>query len=364
MSLAARGPTRYAIGKVPARGDDAIPASLHAPWHGVALVVACSAFLATVTLHAQMRELNQISTLRTPAIGLAPAWHFLDTEQRTRHEAILAARAGDPWGYRVLSALVIEGVHRALPGLGLPVVFVGVRWCVNVALFAAAAWYLATLGFGTAPVAAGLAALGWSVCLANYNAGLAFDTYADVALYLAVASLLVRGRVGLVVPVAWLAAVNRETALLMPLLIALVPPVVPPRRRLVFAALALAGQAACVLVLRWMLGPQPLVVPEGHAPGLPLLGYNLLRPVTWLNLATTFLFVPPLALATWRRWPLELRRFAVLVPLWVGPLFFAAIVAETRLFLVPYALVVLPAALLALVPAGPVPVARATAGGV
>ncbi|MBY0275550.1 hypothetical protein K2Z84_09415, partial [Candidatus Binatia bacterium] len=338
--------------------DDALSAPPPAPLRGVALALACALFLATVTLYAQMRELNQISTLRTPASGLAPAWHFLDTEQRARHEAILAARAGDPWGYRVLQAVVIEGVRRALPAIDLAWIFVGVRWCVNVALFAAAASYLASLGFGVAAVAAGLAALGWSVCLANYNAGLAFDTYAEVALYLAAASLLVRGRAGPVVLLAWLAAANRETALLMPLLIALAPAVVPTRRRLALGGIALAGQVAIVLALRMALGPQPLIVPEGYAPGLPLLGYNLLRLVTWLNLATTFLFVPVLALATWRRWPPVLRRSALLVPLWVVPHFVGAIVAETRLFLVPYALVVLPAALLALDPASassPVP---------
>ena len=335
-----------------ARGDDAIPALPRTPAHGAVVALACAAFLATVTLYAQMRELNHISTLRTPAAGLAPAWHFLDTEQRMRHDAILAAAAGDPWGYRVLPAVVIEGVHRTLPALGLPAVFVGVRWCVNVALFAAAAWYFSSLGFGVAPVAAGLAALAWSVCFANYNAGLAFDTYLDVALYLAAASLLLRGRARAVVPLAWLAAANRETALLMPLLIAVAPSIVPPGRRIVLAGAAFAGQVAIVVALRVALGPQPLIVPEGHAPGLPLLGYNLLRLVTWLNLATTFLFVPVLALATWRRWPLVLRRFAVLVPLWLVPHFVGAIAAETRLFLVPYALVVLPCALLALEPAG------------
>ena len=71
------------------------------------------AFLATVTLYAQMRELKHISAFRTAATGLAPAWHFLDTEQRARHEAILAAGAGDPWDYRVLPAVAIEAVHRA-----------------------------------------------------------------------------------------------------------------------------------------------------------------------------------------------------------------------------------------------------------
>lgn len=348
---------------MPARGDVVLPAPLPALRHGTALVLVCAAFLATVTLHAQMRELNQISTLRTPASGLAPAWHFLDTEQRARHEAILAARAGDPWGYRVLPALVIEVVHRAMPAAGLASIFVGVRWCVNVALFAAAGWYLASLGFGAAPVVAGLAALGWSVCLANYNAGLAIDTYADVAFYLAAAALLVRGRARAVVPLAWLAAANRETALLIPLLIALAPAVVPRRRRLVLGGVALAGQVVIVLALRAALGPQPLIVPEGHAPGLPLLGYNLLRLVTWSNLGTTFLFVPVLALATWRRWPPVLRRFAVLVPPWIVVHLVGAIVAETRVFLVPYALVVLPCALLGLVPAVAAPAPRAPAGG-
>lgn len=317
--------------------------------------VMVAAFLATVTLYAHLRELNHISSLRTAAIGLAPAWHFLDTEQRARHEAILAARAGDPWQYRLLPALVLEGLKRTLPRVALPELFVAFRWSVDCALFATAAWYLTSLGFAPPLVAAGLAALGWSVCFSGYNAGLAFDTYLDVAFSLAAAALLARGRVGAVVPLAWLAAANRETALVMPLLMLLVPGVLPRRRRGALAAAALAGQLVVIVLLRVALGPQPLIVPEGHAPGAELLGYNLLRPVTWLNLATTYLFVPLVALFTWRRWPLVLRRFAVLVPLWLVAHFVGAIVAETRLFLVPYALVVLPAALLALVPALPAP---------
>jgi hypothetical protein len=68
-------------------------------WRDHVAVVFVSLALAAVTVYAQLRDLNHISSLRTAAIGLAPAWHFLETEQRSRHDAVLRRTAGDPWTY-------------------------------------------------------------------------------------------------------------------------------------------------------------------------------------------------------------------------------------------------------------------------
>lgn len=314
-----------------------------------AAVLLVSLALAAVTVYAQLRDLNHISTLRTAAIGLAPAWHFLETEQRSRHDAVLRRAAGDPWSYRVLSDGVIEALRRVLPGVSLPTIFVTLRFAQNAAIFALAAAYFASSGFRPAMVQAGVAALAWSVCFANYNAGLAFDTYFDVLFYLAAATLVARRRVALVPPLALLAAANRETALLIPLLMAVTDDGRSTRTRLAGAGATLLGQIAVVLVIRTAVGPQELIVPEGHPPGPALLAYNLGRAVTWLNLGTTYLFLPAAAALVWRRWPARLRTtFLGMVPLWTAVHFVAAIAAETRLFLVPWVIVVLPAALVAL----------------
>lgn len=315
-----------------------------------AVTLIVSLALAAVTVYAQLRDLNHISALRTAAIGLAPAWHFLETEQRSRHAAVLAGTAGDPWSYRLLSDRLIEALRRVAPAASLPAIFVALRFVQNAAIFALAAAYFASLQFRPAIVHAGLAALAWSVCFANYNAGLAFDTYFDVLFYLAAATLVAHRRPVLVAPLALLAATNRETALLIPLLMAITDDGRSTGPRLAFAGVTLLGQVAVVLAIRIAIGPQDLIVGgEGHRQGWALLAYNVGRPVTWLNLGTTYLFLPVAAALAWRRWPARLQTtFVGMVPLWTAVHFVAAIVAETRLFLVPWVIVVLPAALVAL----------------
>jgi hypothetical protein len=192
------------------------------------------------------------------------------------------------------------------------------------------------------------------MCWANYNSGLAFDTYFDVLFSLVAGALLAAGRHLWVVPLAWVAAANRETALFLPFLLAVAPGLESARARLGLAVVTLAGQLAIVGAIRLAFGPQPLIVAEGHPAGLALLAYNLGRGVTWLNLGTTFLFLPLVGLAAWRYWPAWLRRsFLAVVPLWMAGHFVAAVAAETRLFLVPYVLFLLPGALLALERADP-----------
>jgi hypothetical protein len=306
-------------------------------------------FLATVTIYAQLRDLNHISALRTPAIGLAPAFDFLDTEQTVRHQAILERRAGNPWQYRVLATYLVETLRIVLPTVPLRWLFLAVRWMQNLLIFVVAGLYFSRLGLRRMLADAGLAALAWSMCWANYNAGLAFDTYFDLLFYLVAASLIAGNRPRWILPISLVAAANRETSLLMPFLVAVAAVSEPRSSRLALAAIMLAGQLAVVGLLHLAMGPQPLIVPEGHAPGLALLGYNLGRAVTWLNLGTTFLFIPVVALAAWHRWPAQLRRsFLVLVPAWVAVHFVFAIAAEPRLFLVPYAIVLLPGALAAI----------------
>jgi hypothetical protein len=331
-----------------ATGASGHGAATRAQWRNRGLVVALAAFLATVTVYAQLRDLNHISALRTPAAGLAPAWYFLEIEQRRLHQAVLDRRAGSPWQQRLLPVALVEGLRRAFPTAPLPRLFVAVRWGQNVAIFVVTALYLSSLGLPPEVAGAGLAALAWSMCWANYNAGLAFDTYFDLLFYLAAGTLLARGRAAAVVPLAWVAAANRETALLLPAL-AVAAGSGTLRARLRLGAVMLLGQLAVVAAIHVASGPQPVIVAEGRLPGLAMLAYNLCRPVTWLNLAVTFLFVPIVALAAWRRWPRQLRQsFLAVVPLWTAVHFAAALAAETRLFLVPYGLVLLPGALIAL----------------
>jgi hypothetical protein len=302
-----------------------------------ALVVGSALLLSLFTTYFHAKALHR---------------EYLDAYQVPRHEALLAGTAGNPWQYRIFSAWVVEGTSQLARRLGarepLIVAFLAVRVLQETLLFVAAWAFWRALGLGAASAFLGLAILGWSVSYSNYDADLQFNTYFDVLFYLLAATAVARGRPLWVLPVTVVAALNRETSGLIPLLPLAALSAAPGARaatlRIVIAGLVL--YAGVFLGLRWAYGPQELIVPYGHRPGLDLLGYNLGRIRTWAQLAATMSIVPLLALLAWRSWPPVLKRLGwLVVPIWLAVHAVASVMAETRLLLVPFALVLLPGAL-------------------
>ena len=71
--------------------------------------------------------------------------------------------------------------------------------------------------------------------------------------------------------------------------------------------------------------------------------HNLFRKITYINLFATLSIIPMIALFGVKTWPRMLKIIAiVLVPLWLVVHFIAAVSAETRMFLVPQAIVFIP----------------------
>ena len=88
--------------------------------------------------------------------------------------------------------------------------------------------------------------------------------------------------------------------------------------------------------------------------GLEFLRYNLGHYQSWLNLFGTMGILPIMALVSSPRWPRDLKAvFWLVVPIWFLIHFTASMVDESRLFLVPQALVFVPGALLGLMPPRP-----------
>ncbi len=284
--------------------------------------------------------------LHLKALGRA----YLLAYQVPRHQALLAGTAGNPWQYRVLSAWLVEGANRllALGGVSNPLLaaFIAVRVSEQVAVFVVAWVYWRALGLSSAASFIGLALLGWSVSYSNYGSDLQFNTYLDVLFYLLAALAVARQRLGWLLPITLLAALNRETSGFIPFLPLAVPGALAQPRRWAWVAAALAVYASVFVGLRLAYGHQELIVPYGHQPGIDLLLYNVRRARTWVQLVGTFSILPFLALAAYRRWPDLLRGFFwLLVPLWFAIHWVGAVMSETRLLLVPLALVLLPGAL-------------------
>ena len=339
------------------------------------------AFLACAVLFSLLTVFFQTSQL-----GIA----YIQGSQLTRHRAVLEDRSNDPWQYRVLSEYVVEGWLQALTTLRVPTpvvaAFVSFRVLQNTLLFLLAALYYRKLGLDVYSVLIGLTLLAWGMTHALYDSDLSFNTYSDIIFYLLAGLAILEQKYAWIIPITALAALNRETSGLIPLMLIAVQVYGDKETRrqgdkgtggteeaalkgtwlkrtwlqrsqlrqtwrkpgsgVGIATLALMAFVATLVLVRQAYGPRPLFLPYDRRPGLEILWYNLSRYETWLQLFATLGILPVLAIAAYRWWPATLQAFFwAIVPLWFLIHALASVMAESRLFLAPQALIFVPGAL-------------------
>ncbi|MBN1438499.1 MAG: hypothetical protein JW929_03740 [Anaerolineales bacterium] len=318
-------------------------------------VAAAAVLLSLATVAWQARSL-----------GLPYLEEYLQIE---RHTAVIQGTAGNPWQYRVLSEYISEGLIRLFQGVGVPhavaAAFIFLRVLQNILIFLAAFAYYRAVGLPAAHGFAGLGMLSWSMLTSLYNSDLSFNTYFDVLFFL-LAGLAILGQKPLwILPLSVLAAFNRETGVLIPLMLMAVQLRRAPGKQrnaaLGVGALSLAINLAVFFGLRIVYGPQEMVLSfVGLSPGAEVLSYNLLRPLTWVILINMTGIAPLLAPFSYPGWRPELKTcFWVVVPIWLFVHAVASIMAECRVFLVPQAMFFIPGALLVLHSSGNPPPAPA-----
>lgn len=319
----------------------------------VIAICLVSSLLGSVALVAQVRALglSQFGYFDTPS-----ALHYIENgNQWTRHQSVLAGEAPSPWQYRVFSVWVNQWAIDSCSALGAnrPVAagFLSVRWLQNFAILGLAASLYRRLGLSLPTTLLGVSILAAAMGQAVFDSDLSTNTYFDVVFYLVAAVLVLHGRLVWVIPVVAMAALNRETSILIPLLMVAgewrrrpVPPV--SRYTLALSAVAVTLFVAEFFGLRAFYGARPLFEPYGVSPGLDLVFANVLNWQSWFQLILSFGIVPVLSLFGLRSAPTVLRNIWVLiVPGWIGVHLALAVIAETRLFLVPMALAFVPCAL-------------------
>ncbi len=283
---------------------------------------------------------------------------FIRVQQDKVHEQMLAGSGGNPWQYRILADALMEPLILAAQGRGVPAasthVFIAFRFFQCLFILLAAGLYFRVLRLAPVANVLGLSVLSWSMALSLYNSDLSFSVFFDVAFFLVAAILILRDRPWWIAALMLPAALNRETSVLIPILLGAHAyfqggPGDARRSALMAAAVGLLVYAAVFLGLRSFYGPQPYLTADGYSAGLTLLAVNLARAATWQQLLVVLGVMPILAAFSYRSWPPVLRHFFwVLVPVWIGVHFMVALVAEARLMLVPQALVFIPGALLGL----------------
>jgi hypothetical protein len=288
----------------------------------------------------------------------ALGFDYLESEQLRRHRAVLHGTAGDPWQYRVLSESVAEGAIIGLKRIGLahPIAagFIAVRVVQNALLFFLAASYYRKLGLDTYTTLLGLSILAWGMSYSVHNSDLQFSTFSDIIFYLAAALSILWKRYLYIVPLAALAAVNRETSGLIPFMLLMSGLYASGEqngsaRLLALSVGAFALYLTAFVGLRYLYPGQAYVMPAPglvEAPGLKLFWYNVGRSVTWVQLVATVGIIPWMAVWSRRYWPATLQVFFwTIVPIWLAVHAFTSVLAEARVLLVPHTLVFVPGAL-------------------
>ncbi len=278
-------------------------------------------------------------------------------KQLQRHLAVLEGHAGNPWQYRVLAPYLISPVMGILERLHIPnhiaASFILFRVIQDTFILLLSFAYYRKLGLPSSGALIGMALLAWAMSYSHYDSDLEFNLFFDIIFYLLAGLCILQRRFTWVVPITLLAALNRETSGLIPVLLLAVSMFAlekEARRRATTVSLAAFFTYAVVFVgLRLLYGRQELLLPYGHHPGLDLLQYNLFRAVTWRQLIATLSIIPVIAVVGYKRWTLQLRAFFwAIVPIWFIVHAFGSVMAEARLFLVPQAMVFIPGALLSM----------------
>jgi hypothetical protein len=314
------------------------------------LVIICSVLLSLLTVAIHARQLGIVYL----EIG----------SQFQRHLDVLQGTAIGHWQYRVLPDYLVEILIQFYrqSGISHPVAsaFTSFRFMQGVLIFLTCHFYYRRLGLSAVHSLMGLGILAWGMTHANHDSDLQFNLYFDVFFYLAAGIVIINGRYLWIIPITILAALNRETSGLIPvLLLACYLPsrtTKPPyfeikkvlKRPVVVSLISLALYIMIVLGLRAALGPRPPWQPYGYTPGFfgDVLSYNLFRSITWIQVFATLGIMPILALMSFKKWPRHLKvYFWVIVPFWFFINAFYGTMAESRLFLVPQAMIFIPGAL-------------------
>ncbi len=305
------------------------------------LVLACAFALALFTVHYQIHFM-----------GLS----WFERVQWERTCRVMANKSGTPWQYRLFTDGIVYSTVRAFQAIHLPrpigAAFVLIRLVQNTLAFTLAVTFYRRLGLSLMEGIFGISLLAWGMCHALYDGDLTFNTYTDMSVFLAAGLIILSGRHRWLIPLMIIAPLNRETSGCIPFMLLFSqlrwkPRLHVSRETLVIAGVCLLQWLIIVGGLRWVFGVKPYIVPTaGKSPILPLLIFNLTWPRTWIFLFSTLGLIPLMALASWRGWHVTLRRFFwAVVPIWFPVHFCLAHAPESRLFLVPQALIFIPGAL-------------------
>jgi hypothetical protein len=304
----------------------------------------------------------------------------------------------NPWQYRILCPLIVEGLYWTADhtvyklveikgiDLGLPgdqsdknpatqnlieslknpefikytLVFLGFRFLQNVVLIILCFNYFSLFVRNKLLVALGIMISVLFMGNGVVDSDLTFNTYMDITLYILAGIVIVKKLNPLwIILLSVLGSLNRETALFIPVLYFFSNFVWshwPSVKDLFMRNFKIIGITASAVVLFFVIfisirayyGIQPVSTWRVSA-GWPMLKLNLFSSVsikTYMEVYGVMGFLPLWVILIYTKMNAQLKIFFItLVPIWFGIHLVSAIAYQTRLFLVPVLLVLVPAIL-------------------
>ncbi len=206
--------------------------------------------------------------------------------------------------------------------------------------------YFIALGFPLSGMITGCLLLAWGMCQAFNQSDLSFYSYSELLFFLLAGACMARRWLWMMPILLLVAAANRESSIM---LLALFGAAIPTMgfRRIVWPLLvSMVVFVAVQALAHWWAGPSPLYSGSCYGavyPGVKLAMLNFTNKYTWYWLIRMYA-VLPLVLLWYRQWPISLRwHFWMLAIPWCFAQFLCGSTDETRLFLVPLAMVFIPA---------------------
>lgn len=236
---------------------------------------------------------------------------------------------------------VIKEYHRYF------IVFMLLRFTINLAIlyFAYRFYKLFVTNFWM--VVTGIAFLDNGINNAFRDTAFGFDTYIDLLLFIVSAFIIVKNYSPLwLIPLMVIGILNRETSLLIPALFATVGFVRDgfkiKVRNFIYSAVLGAIGVAGFIGLRWYFGYEPYMLEAGW--------FRVVENFTNYSIISgqfaIMLILPFLSLFFLRSSPIILRTIWItLIPVWFGIHYWSFPVLESRYFLVPFALGIIPVTL-------------------
>lgn len=300
-------------------------------------------------------------------------YYGLGKEQLKRHEQFMKGESlyFNPWQYRVLCPLIVEAGYQLLKVTVKPViekvtagkkyqanailyfaVFIFFRFLLHALIYILAFEFYKTWLNNNRLIFFGFLWLTYSMGNAVRSSDLSFNTYMDVLLYLFAMLIWIKGKSSWwVIPIMLLGALNRETSLLIPFLFLLNPSNQRIQMRLnnlMPIGVALTLFVALSVAIRMHYGyqsPTIYFVPAGFS----MLKLNLLSGMSrysYMEVLGTVSLLPAIIIFYWRETPNLLKKlFIWMMPIWFGIHYWSVVAWESRLFLVPVVIVLLPAVL-------------------